>query len=219
MATPRIALIHALRASIAPSEEAFARGWREARTFNLLDDSLSRDLANAGELDDALRLRFVELGRYAVRSGADAVLFTCSAFGDAIDRVRDDLDVPVLKPNEAMIEEAVRVSSPIALLATFAPTLASMAPEFEAEAARQGRSVDLSTFHVASALDALERGEPERHDGLVVEAASRVVGPHAIALAQFSMARSADAVAAATGRRVLTTPDAAVAKLRRALGG
>ena len=36
-----------------------------------------------------------------------------------------------------------------------------------------------------------------------------------IALAQFSLARAAPAVAAATGRTVLTTPDSAVRKLRR----
>jgi hypothetical protein len=39
-----------------------------------------------------------------------------------------------------------------------------------------------------------------------------------IALAQFSLARAADAIAQATGRPVLTTPDSAVRKLRRLLG-
>ena len=39
----------------------------------------------------------------------------------------------------------------------------------------------------------------------------------AIALAQFSLARAATAVAAATGRPVLTTPDSAVRKLKRLL--
>jgi hypothetical protein len=40
-----------------------------------------------------------------------------------------------------------------------------------------------------------------------------------VALAQFSLARAAAAVAAATGRPVLTTPDSAVRKLRRLLEG
>ena len=38
-----------------------------------------------------------------------------------------------------------------------------------------------------------------------------------VALAQFSLARAAEAVAAATGRPVFTTPDSAVRKLRRLL--
>ena len=40
----------------------------------------------------------------------------------------------------------------------------------------------------------------------------------AIALAQFSLARAADAVAADTGLPVLTTPDSAVRLLRARLG-
>jgi len=44
-------------------------------------------------------------------------------------------------------------------------------------------------------------------------------GCDVIALAQFSLARAAPAVAALTGRPVLTTPDLAVTKLRRLLEG
>jgi hypothetical protein len=58
------------------------------RIANLLDDSLSTDLALAGRLDDAMTARFVLLARYAVETGADAILFTCSAFGPAIDAAR-----------------------------------------------------------------------------------------------------------------------------------
>ena len=46
----RIALIHALKVSIPPIEEAFSRLWPEAQLANLLDDSLATDLARAGSL-------------------------------------------------------------------------------------------------------------------------------------------------------------------------
>ena len=46
----RIALIHALRHSPPPIEAAFARAWPEAVLMNLLDDSLSADLARDGPL-------------------------------------------------------------------------------------------------------------------------------------------------------------------------
>ncbi len=41
----RITLVHALKHSIVPVEAAFAKLWPEARLMNLLDDSLSADLA------------------------------------------------------------------------------------------------------------------------------------------------------------------------------
>ncbi len=68
--------------------------------------------------------RFLALARYAERDGAAAILFTCSAFGPCIDAVKQALpNIPVLKPNEAMIEEAVEAGGTVGLLATFAPTL------------------------------------------------------------------------------------------------
>ena len=107
---PRIALIHALEHSVAPINEAFAASWPNAILMNLLDDSLSADLAGGSRgLDDGMYRRFEVLGDYAVASGADAILFTCSAFGPCIDAVaRRHAVIPVLKPNEAMIEQACR---------------------------------------------------------------------------------------------------------------
>ena len=84
--TPRIMLIHALRESQVPAWRAFEAGWPQARIFNLLDDSLSADVAAAGRLTDDMIERFLTLGRYAAGTGADAIQFTCSAFGPAIER-------------------------------------------------------------------------------------------------------------------------------------
>src|SRR3954465_7774974 len=131
MTSPRIALIHALKHSIAPVEASFAKAWPEAGLMNLLDDSLSADGAREGRLTEAMTGRFLALGRYAVGSGADAILFTCSAFGPCIEAVaREHAPLPVLKPNEAMIEQAAAQGRRIGLLATFAPTLVSMPTEF-----------------------------------------------------------------------------------------
>src|SRR6201991_5305997 len=128
---PRITLIHALKHSIAPIEAAFATAWPEARLMNLLDDSLSADLARDGKLGDAMTERFLALGNYATATGANAILFTCSAFGPCIEAVASaHAPMPVLKPNEAMIEQAAARGRRIGLLSTFAPTLASMPREF-----------------------------------------------------------------------------------------
>src|ERR1700761_530232 len=104
----RIALIHALKHSIVPIEASFARLWPDARLMNLLDDSLSADLARDGKLTDAMTERFLSIGRYVTSTGADAILFTCSAFGPCIEAVaREYTPMPVLKPNEAMIEKEI----------------------------------------------------------------------------------------------------------------
>ena len=210
----RIALIHALRHSAAPIEAAFARLWPEARLATLLDDSLSADLARDGTLTPAMFGRFQTLSRYARDTGADGILFTCSAFGPCIEACQAELaPMPVLKPNEAMIEEAVALGRCIGLLATFGPTLDTMPAEFRAARA----DVEVRPVLAQGALAALDAGEGTLHDQLAATAAASLAGCDLVALAQFSLARAAEAVAASIGRPVLTTPDSAVRKLRRLL--
>jgi Asp/Glu/hydantoin racemase len=207
----RITLIHALKHSIAPIEAAFADAWPEARLMNLLDDSLSADLARDGKLTEAMTGRFLALGDYAATTGADAILFTCSAFGPCIEAVaRTHAPMPVLKPNEAMIERAVTIGRRIGLLSTFPPTLQSMPPEFPA-------SVQVVPKLAEGALAALDRGDRATHDRLIAEASRDLRDCDVIALAQFSIASTAPMVADATGKPVVTTPDSAVAKLKRLL--
>jgi aspartate/glutamate racemase len=214
----RIALIHALTHSIASINEAFAQIWPSATRMNVLDDSLSADLAaNNGVLDTAMHQRFETLADYAVSCGAQGILFTCSAFGSCIEQVaRKHASIPVLKPNEAMISEAVALTSgagqTIGLIASFAATLVSMPPEFPANS-------QPVTELIEDAMRSLNAGDVAAHDASVVAAALRLKarGVGVIALAQFSMARAAGAVAEATGLPVLTTPTTAIRLLKRRL--
>lgn len=207
----RIALIHALRHSPPPIMAAFAELWPEAVLMNLLDDSLSADLARDGGLTPAMTQRFLDLADYARGTGVDGILFTCSAFGPAIDAVKAaHADIPVLKPNEAMIEEIADAGSNIGLLATFAETLRSMPPEFPA-------ATQLTLKLAEGALAAMDQGDLARHDTLAVAASRDLAGCDAIALAQFSLARAAPLVAEETGLPVYTTPHSAVRKLRALL--
>jgi Asp/Glu/hydantoin racemase len=207
----RIALIHALKHSIVPIEASFSRLWPGASLMNLVDDSLSSDLARDGRLTVAMTDRFLTLGRYAVSTGADAILFTCSAFGPCIEAVaREHAPLPVLKPSEAMIQQAAARGHRIGLLSTFAPTLASMPAEFP-------RSLNVVPKLAEGAMAALDRGDRAEHDRLVAEASRDLRDCDLIALAQYSMAPAASLVAETSGRPVLTTPDSAVLKLKRLL--
>jgi hypothetical protein len=77
--------------------------------MHLLDDSLSADLAAGGlGLEAAMHARFERLADYAVDSGAEGILFTCSAFGPCIEAVaKRHAGIPVPKPNEAMTRIAL----------------------------------------------------------------------------------------------------------------
>lgn len=214
---PRITLIHATKLAIDPILEAFARLWPQARTTNLLDDSLSADLAATGNLDAAMMQRFDTLTRYAAGSGADAILFTCSAFGDAIEAAAARVSIPVLKPNQAMLEEALASGSRLGIVATFQPTIGSMLDELQTLAAARGLAVQIQTQHVPGAMDALSAGKGDDHDRMIASSLSGLVDCDTVLLAQFSMARAAKRARLTLDRPVLTSPDSAVKKLRELL--
>ena len=194
-----------------PIEASFARLWPDAGLMNLLDDSLSADLARDGGLSDAMTERFLEFGtlRRRHRFGRDPVhLFRVRPLHRS-GRPRAGADAGAQA--ERGDDRAGRRTRPqVGLLSTFPPTLVSMPPEFPS-------SVEIVPKLAEGAMAALDRGDRATHDRLVVEASRDLRDCDLIALAQYSMAPAAEQVAEATGRPVLTTPDSAVEKLKKML--
>jgi Asp/Glu/hydantoin racemase len=217
-------LIHAVAEAVAPIHAAFAAGLPKAAIYDLMDTSLSADHAAAGGvLTDRMIERFRTLGRYAAAAAgpdgrsADAILFTCSAFGAAIDAVRRELAIPVLKPNEAAFERALAAGPRIGLLVTFAPSLPALSAELAAMAEARGVAPTIVGEIADGGMEALRAGRPEEHDRRLAAAANALPALDAIVIGQFSAARAAATVAAARPEPVLTTPESAVAKLRATL--
>lgn len=219
-AAPRIVLFHATPVAMDPIKAAMASLWPEAEPVNLLDDGLTIDRAKEGpELSEALIERFVDFGRYAQRIGADGILITCSAFGPAIDRMEQELPLPILRPNEAMFREAIAAGDRIGMLATFAPAVATMEEEFRQFAAEAGSPATLETIVVPDAIEALRQGDADSHNRLVAEMAPRLADHDAVMLAHFSTSRAADSVRSAVEVPVLAAPEAAVARMKTLVGG
>jgi Asp/Glu/hydantoin racemase len=210
----RIALIHATPVSIEPVVAAFARGWPEAELANILDDSLAADRAKREDLAPEMFPRFSRLAGYAVDHGARGILFSCSAFGPVIEAAAREVKVPVLKPNEAMFDAALGRGRRIGMVATFAPSVESMAAEFAAAAKQRNSAAALQTVLAEGAMEALRAGDVEGHNARVAEASTRLGAVDAIMLAQFSTSRALRAVQGRVSVPVLTAPDAAVAKLK-----
>lgn len=218
--TIRIALIHAVAVAVAPVKAAFGELWPEAECVNILDNSLSVDRERDQTLTAAMTRRIMALAEYGHATGAAGILFTCSAFGPAIEAAAKRLPLPVLKPNEAMFEAALTAGRRIGMLATFAPSVTSMEEEFRQMAAMWHSPATIETYCVPGAMAALKDGDTIAHDRLVADAAVPRFGDHdAVLLAHFSTSRAAAAASAKLGRPVLTSPASAVAKLKSILTG
>ncbi|MDH3288275.1 MAG: aspartate/glutamate racemase family protein [Betaproteobacteria bacterium] len=217
MTAPRIALIHATPVAMQPIGDAFGQLWPTARITHLLEDSLSADVVAEGRLTRHMIERFVTLTRYAQGCGADAILFTCSAFGVAIEAAAASVPIPVLKPNEAMLEEALAAGKRIGLLATFEPSIPSLKTELEQIAQTKKIALEITTRAVPAALTALHAGCAADHDRLIADAAQEIGDCDALILGQFSMASAASVIPARPRRTVLTSPNSAVTRLKQLL--
>ncbi|BBX34313.1 Asp/Glu/hydantoin racemase [Mycolicibacterium mageritense DSM 44476 = CIP 104973] len=212
-APPRVVLLHATPVAMAPIHEAFAERWPEAELVDLLDTGLTIDRARTTALTSRLIDRFVSFAEYGHLAGASGILATCSAFGPAIELAGKRLPIPVMKPNEAMFRAALGQGTRIAMLATFAPAVASMSAEF----AQMSRDGELHTVVVEEAIHALRRGDVAHHNRLVAGRAADLGDYDAIMLAHFSTSHAATEVRAAVNVPVFTAPESAVLAIRAAV--
>jgi len=213
----RIVLVHATAVSLEPTRLAFLQAWPEAETVNVLDDSLSVDLQRAGSQTPQIVNRIVTLARYGLDIGAVAILYTCSAFGEAIAQAKTSVNLPILTPNEAMFEAAITSGSKVGLLATFGPSIPSLKTEFQSMARRYGKAPQLTSVLVPEAMEALKSGDTAAHNRLLAAAAPQLSGCDTVMLAQFSTSLAFEEVSRVLQARVLTSPHSAVSKLKSVL--
>ena len=213
----RIVLIHAVTIAIDPIQDAFAERWPEAEVVNILDDSLGKDRAKEADLSSEMADRIQALADYALRLQGKGVLFTCSAFGSAIDRAASTAPIPVLKPNEAMYRQALEIGGRIGMLGSFEPAMAGMEAEFHEMAAEFQRPSDLAIHCIPEAKTALTAGDAETHNRLIAEGVAALRDADVIMLAHFSTARALEDVKKCTNKPVLTSPISAVERLRNKL--
>src|SRR3954464_3755716 len=216
---PHIFLFSVHKDAMDAAVRAFASDWPDARVSNLLDDSLFAWVREAGGVVPEMYDVFGNLTRHMIDRGADGILFTCSAFRQVIDACIREFEVPILKPNDAMVEKALDAGSQLAVMATVGPTIPSISVEIHEMAATRGQKVELVPVVVDHAFDALAGGDPSTHDRLVAERAREIKNCDAIVLAQFSLSRAVPAVQAVNRTPIYDSPGAAVTRMREMVRG
>lgn len=210
----RLALIHATRIAIDPIVSACESTWPEVEPVSILDESLAIDRSKDKHLTEELSNRICALCKHAEGLDADAVLFTCSAFGAAIEKAALAASVPVLKPNEAMFEKALSLGDRITMIYTFPPAVAGMEQEFYDEAARCESSAKMQSVLADGARQAIEKGDIKQHNEIISHTISTVKNADVILLAHFSMAIAENEAKVATDIPVISSPTTAVEKMQ-----
>lgn len=169
----------------------------DADVFHIADETLLGVTRREGRLTPTTRRRVLGYVESAAEAGADLVVVTCSSIGPAVDDSKSFVDVPVLRIDEPMADEAVRLGARIGVVATLSTTLEPTAQLVRRRAEAAGKDVEVLAHLCEGAFGS------DRHDELVREGIAAVAArTDVVVLAQASMAR----VAPDTGVPVLSSP-------------
>ncbi|MFV8466048.1 aspartate/glutamate racemase family protein [Flavobacterium sp. LB1P62] len=184
-------------------------------TFNIVDDSLIKDVIKKGKLMPNTAARVVSHVQAAEAAGADVILVTCSSIGVAIETAATLSGVPVIRVDQAMADEAVQISNKIGVIATLPTTLEPTSDLVKRRAELAGKNVTISSKLCEGAFEALMSGDTAKHDEMVAEALKELMKEvDVIVLAQASMARVVDSLSAEEKLvPILASPAIAMKKL------
>jgi len=187
--------------------------------YNLVEESLLKNLLEIGEITPYTSRRVVETILSARDGGADAVLVTCSSIGPCVPLARPLCEVPVLRIDDAMAEQAVKMARRIGVAATARTTLKPTADLIEEKAKEAHKEISVQTSLYEEAFSALMEGDTARHDSILLQGlqAQEKQGAEVLVLAQASMARLAPMAAKEIRVPVLTSPRLAIERASQAL--
>lgn len=185
----KVAVIHTSLVLYDRINTLFKEIMPDVIVMNFIEDTLLKDvMANSGLTPDITK-RICNYAMQAEIAGADVIFNACSSVAEAIDVARKLVNIPCLKIDEPMAEEAVMRGERIAVFGTVGTTLNPSSRLIESTAKRIGKVVEVTPYLVEGAFKILsEEKNPEKHNQLVLEVIHKVQSKHdVIVLAQASM--------------------------------
>ena len=187
--------------------------------FHMVDESLIKDTIRAGSLQRLTMRRLLGMIDSAERSGADAVMVTCSSIGPATTIGKQLFDIPVVRVDEAMAEAAVAMAQRIGVMATLKTTLEPTIELLRLKAREAGRTVEIVGCLCDGAFEAVLAGDTATHDAVLTRALTEMRDVDVIVLAQASMARVVNTLPEGSlAAPVLSSPALAVMQATKILG-
>ena len=155
----------------------------------ITDSEMLADVREAGSPTPAVIERAVLYTMAAVRAGADLILFSCSTMGDVAELCRKFSSVPVVRIDEPMAREAVKLGNRIALISTLMTTQEPSRRLIERIGAEAGKDISIESCVKQEAWEALVKGDVGQHNRILMESIRGLdkKGFDAIVMAQVSM--------------------------------
>lgn len=189
----------------------------EAEIISLQNPGILAAVREAGYVTPKAAADLIAMYMEAVQQGADAILNICSSVGEVADCMQTAaayIGVPIVRIDEEMCREAVRLGSRIAVLATLPTTLEPTKNTVLRVAREMGRHVEM----VDGLIDGAFGLDQEQFRRLLLDKAAQVKDKaDVILLAQGSMAYVEEDISREMGIPTLSSPRFGAIELKKAL--
>jgi len=214
-------MVHTIPSMVPVFDDLAKEIMPDVQIVHLTDQGTLKEVLATGEYPAYLTPRLARLAMCAEETGAKAVLLTCSTLGILVGEIQKLIGVPMLKVDEAMADQAVKVGSRIGVIATAHTTLKPTSGLVEERAALAKTAVEVEAVLCEGAYDAFNKGDTATHDRIVLEYLRRLMGrSDVVVLAQASMARVADQIPEEERPvPVLASPRSGVERFKELLDG
>ena len=185
--------------------------------YSLQDPSILADVRAAGHVTTAPAARLIGMYMKAAEEGCEAVLNLCSSVGEVADCAQDVaryIGMPIVRVDEEMCREAVRLGKRIGVMATLPTTLEPTKNTVKRVAREMNHEIELVDCLVDGAFGL----DQTQFKARLTEAAATIIDQvDVIVLAQGSMAYAEPAMSEKFGKPVLGSPRFGAAELKKAL--
>lgn len=188
-----------------------------AKLMNYEDPSILAEVREAGHVTAKAAARLVSMYMQATIDGADAILNCCSSVGEVADAavtVGKYTGVPIVRIDEEMCREAVRLGHRIGVLATLQTTLEPTKNTIR----RVAREMNREAVLVDGLIDGAFGMDQEQFRQMLLSKTEEIAGQvDVVLLAQGSMAYAEEYLHEKSGKPVVSSPRFGARALRAAM--
>ena len=214
MAIPIITMIHTVFPIVNNLKAIFIKkmGNQPVTIYNMVDDSILPRILNNGGLSPKIISNVYQHISSAEKMGSDLILVTCSSISEVVDIVSPLVSVPVIKIDDAMTDEAVKIADTLGVVATIKSTLNPTINQLKKKMVKAGKEIKIVPLLCSDAYKALiNESNPEKHDILLYNAIESIIkSVDVIVLAQASMARLLPKLKKLTNKPILTSTESGI---------
>ncbi|CAM4302153.1 aspartate/glutamate racemase [Paenibacillus endophyticus] len=215
MSKNKLVIIHTTSITVEPLKRLAIETIPDVQIINLVDDSILPQLAANGGRIEGIQDRWREYALIAEKQDAACILNACSSIGELCALVQPDINVPIVRIDDAMASYAIRAADVIGVAATLATTMNPTLRMLRGKAKELGKSVELVTEVASSAYQKLIDGDKEGHDEeLAAVLRGLAKRSEIVVLAQASMASVLTRFTPDERERFLTSPALAMANVK-----